>query len=610
MSNDNSDQDQTTTEPEESRDREEREHRRMGSDRQEEGEPTDPENTTLPPSQPTKQETDIEVERGENRQEPNVSQFRIDDLSNLETATQIAKEPTNRDRTNEVPQIHLSSAESIDSKELEESVSIHRNDRKTSAPYVTIHERSQLTPVELDDDQPEGLKRKQQVQIPQVTVNQVNRIRPFGIFLDTVPSLVSQSPDTVSDGVIEEQEEEKQERDRADESQNVGVTAVNELESGDDWVTGDWPDPLELLLGSGGSEITSDSPVVILVEEDYLVGVAETVVKRLYREKEGGEPDLQKFASANQLAEEERWLSADSQIFTAELSDEEWKQLKNKYDDEWTNIWRNGLDQLFSGQQFGAIIFNRTQLPIPGDMSSPHHHPPNVLTVNPKIPWEEVAALFWESGFEDARRARTFSQLFDRDANGIAQQRWVQIVCAADCKFDLATNKDETASDEHGDLKVFVVKWLVEQLREIEQEFTEYDDLDEIEDYRKIEETIFTEHPVLRSDDNPVIADVKYGSQVFEVEMLFDEADWGGVTSKLQQTVRKYEDHEHQIDEIGIVVDNLTALLHLKELARFKRTHQPWEEEYVDIGLYTVDLGQEKFVPLSEIVNRIKSRQG
>lgn len=608
MSNDNSDRDQTTTEPEESREREERERRRMGSDEREESETTDPENSTPPPSQPIIPDTDDEAEKEKDGQEPRVPQIRIDKSPHLETNSQIAKEPTNTDRANEVPQIHLSSGESIDSKELEESVNIDGRSLEISTPQVTIHEQRQLKPVELDDDKPEGLERIQQVQIPQVTVKQVNRIRPFDIFLDTVPSHTLQKNDGSTIGVTDEREQ-KQEKDREGEPQDVALSPVDELETSDDWVTGDWPDPLELLFGPGGSEITSDNPVVVLVEEDDLIGVVETVVKRLYREKEWGEPDLQKFATANQLADEERWLSADSQIFTAELSDDEWEQLKDEYYDEWTNIWRNGLDQLFSGQQFGAIIFNRTQLPVPEDMSSPHHHPPNVVTVDPKVPWKEVATLFWESGFENARRARTFSQLFDRDANGVAQDRWVQIMLAADGKFDLATNNDETASDEHYALKVFVVKWLAEQLREVEQEFTAYDDIEEIEDYRDIENRILTEQPLQESSSNSVKPDVKYGSRVFEVEMFFGEADGSGIKSKLQQTVRKYENFEQQIDEISIVVDNLTSLLHLKELARFKRTHQPWEEEYVDIGLYTVYLKQEELVRLNEIVERMKSRQ-
>jgi hypothetical protein len=255
---------------------------------------------------------------------------------------------------------------------------------------------------------------------------------------------------------------------------------------------------------------------------------------------------------------------------------------------------------LFSGQQFGAIIFNRVQIPYPEVTSFPHH-PPRLVEIEAGVPWENVANVFWDWEPDDKRSERTFSQWFDRDTNGVAQNRWIQIMRAADGKFDLATADDETASDEHYALKVFVVKWLAKQLWEADHEFTEYDDLAEIEDYREIEETILTEQPVQVADNNPVTPDVMYGSQVFEVEMFFGEADESGVKSKLKQTVRKYE----EADEISIVVDNLTLLLHLKELARFKRAHQAWEEDNADITLYTVDLGRGELVPASEIVDRM-----
>jgi hypothetical protein len=224
-----------------------------------------------------------------------------------------------------------------------------------------------------------------------------------------------------------------------------------------------------------------------------------------------------------------------------------------------------------------------------------------------RIPWKEVARVFWNSNPEDAQRALTFSQLFDRDANGVAQDRWIKILRAADGKFDLATEGDEAASDAHYALKVFTVRWLAEQLWEAGDEFQAYEDLTEIEDYREIEETIPTEQPLQVRDGDPIRPDVRYRSQVFEVEMFFDEADKSGIIAKLQQTVRKYEDVEYQIDTINIVVDNLTCLLHLKDLARFKRNHQAWEKDHTDINIYTVDLGKEGLVPVREIVSGMTS---
>jgi len=88
---------------------------------------------------------------------------------------------------------------------------------------------------------------------------------------------------------------------------------------------------------------------------------------------------------------------------------------------------------------------------------------------------------------------------------------------------------------------------------------------------------------------------------------FFEEADKSGIIAKLQQTVQKYEDVDPQIDIINIVVDNLTCLLYLKYLARFKRNHQAWEEDHTDINIYTVDLGQEELIPMREIVSRMSA---
>jgi len=70
-------------------------------------------------------------------------------------------------------------------------------------------------------------------------------------------------------------------------------------------------------------------------------------------------------------------------------------------------------------------------------------------------------------------------------------------------------------------LKIFVVKWLAEQLWEADDLFLTYDNLTEIEDYHEIEETISTEQPLQVTGDDPIRPDVRYGSQVFEVEMFF-----------------------------------------------------------------------------------------
>lgn len=609
MSDEDREQEEATDKREISDSREEREFRRENEDQDSAGD--EPSRNTIgddqigQPDQPSEPDTENidEVGAGIDEEQLYVPQITLGRSSRLETVNQIEDPPAKR--TVNVPQISPNSKDIINADDMEDRVLIEAESKTVTIPQITTNPRERLNAAGFDDNRLEGIERVEQVQVPQVTVDRRHRIQPFETFLETVPEATAKTTDTETQAVAIASEEEEEAAEAIEVSEST-VEIFSEIETEDEWITGEWPDPLDLLFGSGGTKVKSDNPVVVLVDDDDLVGVVETVVKRLYREKEGGEPELNRFNTANQISDEERWLSADSRIFSAELPDEEWKKIENKHQDEWRSIWQNRFDQLFSGQQFGAIVFNRSQIPSPEVTSLPHH-PPLLVELEGRIPWKDVANVFWGSNPDDAERERTFSQLFDQDANGVAQDRWTKILRAADGKFNLATESDEAESDEHYELKVFVVKCLAEQLWEADDEFLAYDDLTDIEDYREIEETIPTEQPLQVRDGDPIRPDVRYESEVFEVEMFFDEADRSGITAKLQQTVRKYEDVEHQIDTINIVVDHLTCLLHLKELARFKRNHQAWEKDHTDINIHTVDLAQERLVPIREIVSGMAS---
>jgi hypothetical protein len=276
---------------------------------------------------------------------------------------------------------------------------------------------------------------------------------------------------------------------------------------------------------------------------------------------------------------------------------------RNEYQEDCQSIYGNRIDQLFSGQKFGAIIFNNSELPDPETVSAPYH-PPTTVEIEGRVNWKEIADIFWTNlDSEDIGRRLTFSQVFDWNGNRVAQDRVKQVLNALDGKIPSAT-KDDSAFKQHYQMKIFVVKWLVEQLWELESEFTSHDDIMDIE-YREIEETIQTEKALRKGDEEWIRPDIMYGSQVFEAETFFGEAGGSGVMKKLQKTIRKYEDIGSQVDTINIILDNLTCLLHLKELARFKRNHKVWEKDYMQINLHTIDLGDQELVPLSKIADQI-----
>lgn len=570
-------------------DRVEREYRRIEEEESKSGEDT---------LNRSGRSTGTSVDRKDEEQ-LDVPQVAVENDPRPEIIEQNTESPTDV-RQVQVPQIRTSSGSMLDTDEMKDSVLINSELTTVDMPQFALDGRKRVPSVELDEKQLEGIGRVQQVQIPQIRLPDPSRVHPFDTFSEIVPEADSEDVDNKVEMSTEKSEEEQIVEDIRLLEESAG--GISESDSGGGKIADKWPDPLELLVGSGSADIQSDKPMVVLVDDDALIGVVETLLIRRYREIEGGEPQLQKFDTAEQLADEERWISADGRIFTVRLPDEEWTKMEgNEYQDEWRSIWSNRIDQLFSGQRFGAIVFNRRKLPTPEIISLPYH-PPKKVELEEEVVWREVARLFWTNlEGQDSRRSRTFSQVFNLYGNGIAEDYSEQVLGALDGKFAYATDRDEAASDEHYVLKVFVVRWLVQELWESGDGFAAYDDLADV-DYGVIEETVQTEK---RMGDHSIRPDVKYGPQVFEVEMFFGEGDQGGVESKLQETVRKYESVKKQIDTINIVVDNLTCILHLKDLARFKRNHQWWMEEYININIYTSDLASEELVPISDLVEKM-----
>lgn len=606
MTDENTEKNQSEVEDRETVDnREEREYRRINEDNESVKVSDNRTDVDESPVRPDQEGSDGNASAGKDEEQLGVPQIGVTRTSRLYSTKQAAEQPSD-DWTIQIPQIETRFKATFDARGLGDSVIIGSEESALAVPHFTPSNTEWLTPSELDNDPIEALNSSKQIKIPQIEIRERHFFKPFSSFVETCPEVTVKKTDTAV-GTDLDEKSKKVDQTATDTVQTSGEAANDPWKSKSrNWSTDDFPDPLDLLFTSDGAKIKSKNPLVILTDDDILVGIVETLVKRRYREIEGGEPELQKFNTANQLVTEERWLSADSQIFTAQLSDEEWEKLEGEHQEKWQSIWRNRLNQLFSGQRFGAIIFNRSKIPDPEVTSSPVHHP-ILVEIEIGNHWEDIGRIFW-SDFDSLQSdmIRTFSQVFDRDVHGIAQDRWKQIRQAKDGKFTLATEHDETESDEHYALKLFIVEWFVEHLWESGEEFTEYDKLSEIENYLDIEDVILTEEPIVVGEGNSVIPDIRHGSRVFEAETFFGEVDESEVLSKLKQTVRKYEGVV-DVNEINIVVDNLTCLLHLKDLAQFKRNHRHWEKNNAEVNFYTVDLGQKELVPLAQIVERLKS---
>ncbi|MFB6187381.1 MAG: hypothetical protein ABEI86_10995, partial [Halobacteriaceae archaeon] len=265
-----------------------------------------------------------------------------------------------------------------------------------------------------------------------------------------------------------EEEEETQPMVNTVENESSGANAVEEVSPSENVLEEEWPDPLELILGSGGGEVSSDEPIVICVgdkdREDF-VAVLETLVQRLYREKVGGQPDPNRFGDAEELVDETRWVEAEDKIFTAKFGDDEWDKLEDELKENWERILENRVLNELYAQNFGAIIFNRLHL------LSPEDHHPKIISLTPSSPSttteENLIRLFW-GYWDDAISVedKTFGQLFNLYGERLIEDQWTKIENDENGIFLDAAEPDETAGHHHRRMKVLVIKWLVDRLRD------------------------------------------------------------------------------------------------------------------------------------------------
>lgn len=385
------------------------------------------------------------------------------------------------------------------------------------------------------------------------------------------------------------------------ENETRPISDGPELTGGRDSVDAtELPDPFELIFSSSGGVITVDKPLVIGLddEEGTHIGVLRTLCKRIYREKKGGKPDpliirdLEELTGGERGKGEIRWLEAEDQIFSMQLDAEEWEELVTELDREWERIW-NRIDQLFA-QNFGVIIFNNPVQQIPTE------HLPTVVHLEPRPldpPLQRaIARLCW--GFIDVGEAPNFNMVFSY-AQDRSKQRLKEMGQAEGGIFRDATQEhDGPESDLHLQMKWFIVRYLTHQLR---------DQGVELETPTQIEEVILTEVPVTAGtrSDSPT-ADVKRGSDVFEIETLFAQDQEGSdPRNKLRESFKKYENTT--VDAVHIVLDNLTFYRHLQDIIQLKRNHRDWEDQHgIEVRFETLDLQENDLIGIDEAIARLK----
>jgi hypothetical protein len=387
---------------------------------------------------------------------------------------------------------------------------------------------------------------------------------------------------------------ERLEKDKAKEELETGELAIAGVSesTGGEVETKEIPDFLDLLFSEGSAgRVESGDPIVIYLEEpegNSFIGALRTICKRIYREKKGGKPKPVIFSDVEELKKEIRWMEAEDKIFSAQLSKEEWKGLK-KQDVE--RIF-NRIDQLFS-QHFGFIIFNTPFLHIP------EHHRVDVIMLKPKELdtglIRKISEIAW--GFVKTEENGTFDYIFEsardkfeKTLKSISKERRGIYV-------DATKPNEGNESEEHLWIKWFLVKYLTQKLIEEGQ-------LSPKPNLLQIKGKIKTEKDTKEENDE-ISADIKVGTEVYEVETLFSEDCEGKIArNKITHTIEKYE--SKNVSRINIVLDNLTFIRHFKELRDIKHNYKDWQRKHrKEIEFYTLDVEKWALVDIDKVAKKI-----
>ena len=376
------------------------------------------------------------------------------------------------------------------------------------------------------------------------------------------------------------------------------------------------PDFLEFMYGISGRTIRSRGPKIILfkdLEDDSYINTLETLCLRIYREKEGGEPKAKQISKIDEMnkREIEKWLDVGHTIFTINLDRQEGNRRPWLEIDE--DLLKDRLDETYT-ERIGFIIFvtrreetfnhykellERINLRAQGRL--------NIITMRARKLPRRLVSLIWGKIISDIPQMDNIRMIDKRDGTPIVTtfdylfnkgrklfNEFLDRVKEEERGlFKSATRRNwrqlegkKSESDLHYNIKVFLVRYLVHELRKRGV------------DLKTREEII----RVIRTEDgkaNPV-PDIQINSEVYEVETLFGEGE--NADKKIDETIDKYEGTD--IRRVNIVMDNLGFLLHLRDL---KEKEALFKDKTFEVKFYTLDLKNKKLISLTDFIKELKS---
>lgn len=387
------------------------------------------------------------------------------------------------------------------------------------------------------------------------------------------------------------------------------------------------PEFIEFVFGSNSTKVLSKGPIVILYKElanDSTIGSFETLCMRIFREKKGGEPGYLsiKNLDTHNIREVEKYIKPEGNIVRIDLDalkkDAE-KNQRNVFEIVSPERLRETLDRFIVGDVSFLIFKTRNEKlyehckQVLKTLSASVEHPLKIVEIIPREMSIEQKKILTElawglsvKGIEsdimviggDRPIGTTFDDIFNKFGK-IRHEEFLENLQKE--KYGIyvqATNQHEgEESDLHLQIKWFIVKLLAQKYK--------LSSLPEIEENIKTEEQL-EEVNIKGVYPKPDVWDLRENS-VYEIETLFSE-DREGKTppKKIYESIRKYEGTS--IRKINIVLDNLTFLIHAKDLLGIKRNIKEWENKTGKIvNFLTLDVENGKLTSIGKILKKMKS---
>ncbi|GGK79489.1 hypothetical protein [Haloarcula sebkhae] len=506
-------------------------------------------------------------------------------------------------------------------------------------PLVQLGSAStvQFQPSSFDTEIRKPPKRRQQtLSVPLYRRVSTPRVRFVPVLDETLDEmirrrlerLISGESDGTDIGEIKEQDDETEESTASEaETSTAGSTAASGHGSHTSGAGEEVPTFQDIIYGGDGAATTADGTTIVLFNEavdNSYVGSYLTLCRRIHREANGGHPEFQPINELDEInkREIEKWLDAEKKVIFIDLDDRERRIDEAKL--------REKLEATLG--KFGFIVFKATDPDVVDEyrdtldgikLESPHP-PLNVVEVSPRQPGFEVeqqmAELCWgnldlvsgdikidEPAIERPTGPGVFDDLFNRYAPTEFEDYLDDIKTEERGLFKRFTTEnrghiqgkeqDDADSGEsplHYNIKVYIVRYLVQQLRESGE------DIDELQDLERWIET--------ETEREGVIPDVFFSGQqqeAYEIETLFSGGQ--NPTNKIDRTINKYDKNGVDVDKIHIVLENFTFLRHLDELSNIQHhyAHRTNEEGELLIQFETLDFQNGGLLPLKALIDKV-----